>query len=240
MKTSFIFRVLLAGLFLGLLAVGCQKDNVATIPEGDQEQIQAFKVPEVPAEIAQHFTEEELAAFRAGPSQEMLDGVESRAGSWHPLVVMYEMELYHRPVTNSCEEPVICTNLMECSNPYLWVGYAVLYTFEGTWFGHGPITGGSSGSIHCNTGEVFPPSQTWVSYGDNELYFTGERLSSVSGNNGSIVLIDRFDYTGGTGMFDGAYGYAYGRTYAHQDDLPDLFAGTPGHAIGFTMGWLHY
>ena len=237
---SFISRLALASLLLGLMVVACQKDDFTDVPEAIDKPAIAFEAPDVPAEIAQYFTAEELEAFRAGPSEAMQEGVENRRGSWHSLSVLYEMELNHRPVTNSCTEPIICTNLMECSDPNLWVGYAELYTFEGTWFGHGPVSGGSSGSVHCKSGEIFPPSNLWVSYNNAELHYTSTQLSGVTGNDGSIVMIIRHDYYGGTGMFAGAYGYAYTRLYAHQDNLPNLFTGEPGHATGYTLGWLHY
>lgn len=240
MKTiSFFSRFFLAGLFFSLTIIACQKDNFTDVPEITDGRTMAFEAPDVPPEVAQHFTAEELEVFRAGPSEAMLEGVvESRRGRWHPLIVMFEMELYHRPVTNSCEDPVICYDPSGCGGE--WVGYAELYTFEGTWFGHGPITGGSTGSIHCGTGEVFPPARTWVTYRSSELNFTATPLSSEIGNNGTIIQSFQYNYSGGTGMFAEAYGSAYGRLYAQPDDLPNLFLGEPGHALGFALGWLHY
>lgn len=242
MKTaSLIFRFFLAGLLFSLMVAGCQKDTFTDVLKDADEPGMAFEAPDVPPEVAQHFTVEELEAFRAGPSEAILEGtVESRRGRWHPLIVAYQMELNHRPVTNSCEDPVVHTDPMAYPNPGLWVGYAEIYTFEGTWFGHGPITGGSTGSIHCGTGEVFPPAQTWVRYRDDELYFSTTELSNEVGNNGTIILTLQHNYYDGTGKFAEAYGSAFGRLYAQPDDLPNLFTGEPGHAIGFTLGWLHY
>ncbi|MCB0568348.1 MAG: hypothetical protein KDC66_01220 [Phaeodactylibacter sp.] len=241
MKTAFIFRVLLAALLLGLLAVGCQEDDFTVAPEAEQEHIQAFNVPEIPAEIAQHFTEEELATFQAGPPKEMLEGVESRYGSWHPVVAILEVEFNHRPVTGTYDEPYICSSVAECPpSAGNWLGYAELYTFEGTWFGMGPVTGGSTGSIHFFNGQVLPPVKTWMQFGNSELLFQTAHLSAVNGDDGSIVMILREDFYGGTGMFTGAYGYVYVRLYTHVNDLPGLLTGAPGHAYVFDIGWVHY
>ena len=98
---------------LGILVLSCQKDSLDPVQE-IAEHSDGFTVPNVPVEIANLMSAEDLARFKAGPGEAYLDKLNMNNarrshGRWHPVLMKLGFHLQFGPfVGGDCEAPIPC------------------------------------------------------------------------------------------------------------------------------------
>ena len=240
------FKAFYLFFLMGLLVISCQKDTLEPVQE-ITEPTQEFTVPDIPDEIANLMSSEDLARFRDGPGVEYLDRLElSNArrshGRWHPILMKLGYHLNFGPfVGESCDNPVPCygpagpTGEPGCENPANFIGITGMADGDGYWF---------SKQVHSEYYPVFC-FPDYAGYGqgfnrleDGMLWFQGESSPHNYDDEGNMVFYMKAGFVGdqSTGIFEGAFGWEIMISHTTAENIP---SGGTGYSDVIIFGWVY-
>jgi len=233
---------------MGLLVISCQRDSVSPDAMNTMDD-QAFLVPDIPDEIAQMMSVEDIARFKAGPGEEYLElqgasNSRKARGRWYPVLMKLGYQLNFVPIGgNSCQpgdfEP--CFGPGAPADPAAClasqVGLAGMTVADGYWFRR---------QVHSEYYPVFClPDYSGYGSGfyemDNDLLW----LEAVNGpfqvdEEGNVTFIRKGNYVPGqsTGVFEGAVGWEVMISYTAIENSPSNPAGS-GYSDVIIFGWVY-
>ena len=244
-----ILKVFYSILFTGVVITACQKDAldvIEDIPEPNQE----FTVPDVPSEIAQMMSDEDLALFKAGPGDDYIQRSEFRNarrshGRWHPVLMRLGYHLQMVPIGGtSCEpgqfQPCFGPGSSGDPNECLAsvVGAAGMTVADGYWFFK---------PVHSEYYPVFclddysGYGQGFYQVNDDLLWLEAQNGPFNYDEEGNITFCRRGHYVPGesSGKFSGAMGWEVMISYTAAENDPGTHMGI-GYSDVIIFGWVYW
>jgi len=241
-------KSLLFFALMGLLVISCQRDSVSPDAMNTMDE-QEFIVPDIPDEIAEMMSTDDIARFKAGPGEEYLefqDASNSRKsrGRWYPVLMKLGFNLQFTPfVGESCESPIPCfgpngpTGAQGCENDENYIGVMGMTVADGYWFRH---------KVHSEYYPVFClPDYSGYGSGFYQLDNSQLWLEAVNGpfqvdEEGNVTFIRKGNYVPeqSTGVFKGAVGWEVMISYTAIENSPSNPAGS-GYSDVIIFGWVY-
>lgn len=250
LKSLFFFTL------MGLLVISCQRDSVApdAINFIDEE---AFIVPDIPYEIAQMMSAEDIAKFKAGPGEEFLElpgdpNARRMRGRWYPVLMKLGFDLQFMPFGGeSCGAPEPCFTL-EGDELVPTFTPGCVYTpqpsgigimgntiADGYWF---------SNKVHSEYFTVFcmPDyagyGQGFYQLNDGVLWLEATNGPFQVDEEGNVTFVRRGNYVPvqSTGVFEGAKGWEIMISYTAVENSPSIDPEGKGYSDVIIFGWVYY
>jgi hypothetical protein len=245
-------------LFVGLVMVACQKDELAIAEETMVEEA-LFTVPEIPAEIAALMTEEDRIQFEAGPGEAYLasTAVDFRnhprawRPRWHPVLLRLDYNLQFGPIGGDCRgEFEFCFVPGSFPNPICFnpsgefapVGVSGQTSATGYWRGRQPLLA-RYWPVFCGPDyDGYGEGYYELNEGEDVLQLVATNTPFNELENGDSFFYRYGEYVGSTstGMFRGAVGWEISRMYTRAENNPADDPMGLGSSEVITFGWVFY
>ena len=234
MKT---YKALVCVIISMLLMASCEKDAIDPV-QAEKDPNAEFVVPEIPVEIAEWMSEEDILRFKAGPGKEYNLESElksSRRGKWHPILMKLEFHLQIWP-SSSCDT----WSDTPCFPPDCMPMAASGFTFaDGNWFFK---------SLHSEYYPVFcfpdyaGHGQGFHQTSEGKLWYSGENTPFMTdeAGNSTFRLNGRFLGDLSTGVFEGARGWEIMISYTAVENSPSNSPTGQGKSTTVIFGWAYY
>jgi hypothetical protein len=251
-------RSLLFFALMGLLVISCQRDSVSPDAMNTMDE-QEFIVPDIPDEIAEMMSAEDIARFKAGPGEEYLElqgtsNLRKARGRWYPVLMRLGFHLQFMPFGGeSCGAPQPCfapdpnnpsimlpTNAPNCDygKPPSGLGLMGKTVADGYWFRH---------KVHSEYYPVFClPDYSGYGSGFYQLDNSQLWLEAVNGpfqvdEEGNVTFIRKGNYIPGqsTGVFEGAVGWEVMISYTAIENSPSNSPDGSGYSDVIIFGWVY-
>lgn len=243
-KISYLF------FLLGMLLISCENESIDTEVVSQEESLEQFDVPEIPADIKSMMSTEDLALFEAGPgkeylSNEMSKGTRGKHGRWHPILMKLGYNLQIGPfVGESCETPVPCfdengpTGAEGCDDPANFKGATGVTVADGYLYSkpvHSMYFPVFCFPDYAGYGEGFYQLENgmlWVEAKNGPFYYDEE-------GNSSFRRIGKYNPDKSQGIFSGVRGWEIALLYTAAENNPGTNNGI-GYSDVIIFGWAYW
>ena len=249
MKRILILLAAFAGLFL---LIGCEKMETKVI-EDPPASTQEYAVPEVPAEIAELMSKEDMIKFEAGPGSEYTRMVETRSmmrpprytkARWHPILMRMRYDAQFAPIGGSGCNPgewQVCIDPdapADCLNNV--VGFTGQTEAYGRWLGK---------NVHSLYWPVFCALSNYDGYGtgyyelnNGMLFYEADHEPVIydDDQNSKFYRYDRFSPNQSNGVFTGARGWSITIVRTAAENNPANHPEGKGYSDVIHYGWVYF
>lgn len=246
MRPLHVFILFLFGAFT---FTACEKTSI-DIFDHPTVQIDDYSIPEIPEDIAELMTEEEILKFKAGPGADYSEAIQVRRrhhhGRWHPVLMRMTYHLQIGPIGGTACEP---GQFQPCFGPGAppdptdclasVVGAAGQTIADGHWF-HRPI--------HAEYYPVFCLPD-YAGFGSG-FYSSNGSLLWIEATNTAFQYDDEFNSVfyrfanyipqQSTGIFEGAFGWEIARMYTAVENSPSNDPNGQGESDVIIFGWVYF